>query len=259
MALFCGGLSLFGTSARALTIPPLSGPVIDQVGVIDSQTRSELEALLRQLNERGTLQLQILVLKSLEGETIESASIQIVDQYKLGSAAKDNGVLFLIVPDERKMRIEVGQGLEGELTDIASKRIISDVVRPFFKAGRYSEGTRAGALSIIAKADPEALGASASEWASSGSPMGRFTESGEFLGFTLRQIFELVFFLMFVSFTLFGRMFQSKLGRRRGFAGGGPWIGYPSSGSSGWGGGSSSGGWGGGGGGFSGGGSSGSW
>jgi uncharacterized protein len=226
--------------AGRLELPPLSGPVVDQAGVLNPSTVQKLDSLLRRVNERGVMQLQVLTLNSLQDIPIEQASIQIVDQWKLGTKEKDNGVLFLIVPDAHKMRIEVGQGLEGDIPDVIAKRIISDVVAPYFRENLFNEGVTAGVVEILRYGDPDAIGTK--------EPSASRSKKG--LPGWVIFLFLFVFLLRFVM----GHGVRSRrvygwgpggLGRGGGFGGG-------------WGSGGG-GGWSGGGGGFSGGGASGDW
>lgn len=246
----------FSSAVRAqeFQIPALTGPVIDQVGVIDPGTRQDLEQLIRRFHEKGRAQLQVVVISSLGGLPIEQASIQMTDQYKLGSAKQDNGILFLIAPNEKKMRLEVGQGLEGDLPDIKAKRITSDVVKPFFKANRYAEGIRAGVYAIVATLDPEALGDAAKDWRGEDGK-GNLVFEDEGMGQTLGKKIEIIFFIILLIAFFIQSLFRPRFGRSRyygGWGGGG-------FGGGGFGGGSGGSSWGGGGGGFSGGGSSDSW
>jgi uncharacterized protein len=142
------------SNSSRLELPAMSGPVVDEAGLLSPRAVQILNTLARDEHNKDLMQLQILTLKSLNGIPIEQASIEIVDRWKIGSKPKDNGVLFLIVPSERVMRIEVGRGLEGDLPDITAKRIIGDVVTPYFKSQRYDDGVVAGALSIARTVDP---------------------------------------------------------------------------------------------------------
>jgi uncharacterized protein len=151
---FFGFLSL--SPARAeFSVPALTGPVVDEVGLLRRSDRNELSELIQKYNAQGKAQLQVLILASLGSETIDTASIKIVEKWKLGNAKADNGILFLLAPNEKRMRIEVGQGLEGALTDIASKRILDDSVRPMFHAGEMSSGVVVGVYEILRAVDKE--------------------------------------------------------------------------------------------------------
>ena len=210
---------------------------MDQAGVINPRSRELLEQLVRSANDHGKIQLQILTLKSLQGYTIEQAGILITDQWKLGTAKKDNGVLLIVAPDEKKSRIEVGQGLEGEIPDAIAKRILADVARPYFQQDRYADGILAASIEIIKRADPEF----------------QFQNIPAQIPPKRSHDFPIIF-ILFAMFILFSKIFG---GRRRGF---GYWGGGWGGGFGGGGGfGSGGGGWSGGGGGFSGGGSSDSW
>lgn len=228
---------LFALNVQAFEVPALTGPIVDEVGLVGSNRG--LETLIRQANEEGVAQIQVVILKSLDGLSVEEASIQITDKWKLGSAQKDNGVLFLVAPNDRKMRIEVGQGLEGAIPDVVAKRILRDFVAPEFRQRNYDEGLRVGVEQILSLARGEI------------APSARPKKTPLLSGFWV----ELFLFFLFTLFPLLGFIFRVAGGRgysgRRGWGGG-----YIPSGRS-WGGGGSS--WGGGGGGFSGGGASGGW
>lgn len=222
--------------------PWLSGPIVDEVGILRSEQKNELESLIRSFQKRGIAQVQVFVTSSLQGLPIEKASIDIVDQWKLGSAEKDNGVLFLIAPNERKVRIEVGQGLEGVLPDIYTKRINEDIVLPYFKQGQMSDGIYNGTKAILA-----VLG---NENVSDLNQLAHPTAPSQKRGL---QLPIWVIILIWIVIIFFGRMGGGGGGRRR-FYGGGWGGGFGGGFGSGGGGG-----WSGGGGGFSGGGSSSSW
>ncbi|MFN3698454.1 MAG: TPM domain-containing protein [Pseudobdellovibrio sp.] len=121
-------------------VPKLTGPVVDQVGLLSQSAIQQLNSEIRNANQQGTVQSQILIIPSLNGESIEQVAIQIFDQWKLGDARKNNGVLILASIQDRKMRIEVGRGLEGAIPDITAKRIISEVIRPLFRTQNYDLG-----------------------------------------------------------------------------------------------------------------------
>ncbi len=145
MRLFLSSLFVFlSYTAQAYQVPALTGPVMDQVGIISPSAQKSLSDELFQFKAKTGVQIQVFVAASLNDEVIESVAIQIFDQWKLGDEKKDNGVLFLIAPNERKMRIEVGQGLEGAVPDVIAKRIIAEIVRPHFQQGQMSLGILQG-------------------------------------------------------------------------------------------------------------------
>ncbi len=236
---------LTGLMSKAeFKVPSLQGPVMDLVGVLQRSDSRELSRLLYDYNQRGKAQIQVLIVQSLEGEEIEQASIKITDTWKLGDKKRDNGILFLIAVQDRKLRIEVGQGLEGALPDVIAKRIISDTVIPLFRAGRSSDGVVVGVHEIILSVDKEFADNN-----NIAAPEGKKNKS--------------VFMILFVLFVLI-TIARSSGGRGGGGSGFGRGVltgglaGGIFGGGGGGGGGSS---WsgGGGGGGFSGGGASGSW
>jgi uncharacterized protein len=130
--------------ALALDFPPLTGRVVDQANVMTAQSRSDLEVKLRELEDKSSIQLVVATVKSLEGSDVESYANQLFRFWKLGEARKNNGVLLLVAPAERKVRIEVGYGLEGTLTDAFSSVIISSAIIPRFKTGDFSGGIERG-------------------------------------------------------------------------------------------------------------------
>jgi uncharacterized protein len=213
--------------------------VVDEAGLLTPESRAPLEELARSVRSQdrgGGVQLQFLLVPDLGGEPIEEFSIRVAEAWKIGTKGKDNGLLFVVSRDDHRVRIEVGGGLEGDLTDARSGQIIRDTMVPAFRAGRYGAGLQAGALQALA-----AVGAVSAERA----PSPRRPARG------LSGPVMLLFILPLLLLSIFGR-------KRRYWYGGGPWIGGGWSGGSGggFGGGGS---WGGGGGGFSGGGASGSW
>lgn len=151
-------LGLITAPARAaIEIPALSSPVVDEVGLLSVGTKQRLEANLFEFSKSQQVQLQVYVIKSLQGDSIESVAIQVFDKWKLGDEKTDKGLLLLIAPNEKRMRIEVGQGLEGDLPDVIAKRIISDVVRPYFARSEFDMGVAQGVATIqnyIVNTDP---------------------------------------------------------------------------------------------------------
>lgn len=239
--IFSFGLLLQKAQA-SFHVPELTGPVVDSAGLISSQDQRFLEDLL--LRFQSQAQIQVLTIPSLEGDSIESVSIQVTDQWKLGDKKKDNGVLLLIAAKEKKIRIEVGQGLEGVIPDVIAKRIISDVMVPVFRQGSVSKGIVVGVYQIIHTIDPKFENASTGVNDDQGFSVDQ-EESLKIKDFVIAIIF--IFFFIFLSF--FNRRGGGGFGG--GYMGGGGFGGGFS--------GSSGGGWSGGGGGFSGGGSSGNW
>jgi uncharacterized protein len=141
---------------RAAEVPFLSGRVVDDAEILQPATRSRLEVAIVGHERRTTDQIVVLTVPTIGDESIEEYASKVFETWKLGIKGKDNGVLVVIVPQNRKMRIEVGYGLEGTLTDVASSRIIRNVMTPRFKAGNYDQGVLDGVQAIIAQLEGKA-------------------------------------------------------------------------------------------------------
>jgi uncharacterized protein len=133
----------------ALDVPPLTGRVVDLAGILPVHDSEALTNRLKAHEEKTGNQVAILILPSLDGEPLEEYSHRVATTWKLGQKGTDNGVLLLIALKERKLRIEVGYGLEGTLTDLRSSRIIRQEIAPRFKAGDIPGGVRAGTDAIL--------------------------------------------------------------------------------------------------------------
>ena len=145
--------------AFAINFPALTGRVVDQANIIQPDTRVALEQKLADLEDNSGIQLVVATVMSLEGQEIEPYANELFRKWALGEKKKNNGVLLVVAPNERRVRIEVGYGLEGTLTDALSKVIISNAMTPRFKAGNFSEGISRGVDDIIT-----VLTTDASEW-----------------------------------------------------------------------------------------------
>lgn len=224
--------------AAALEIPAPRGYVNDFAGLLSDQTRQGVESFLRDFERSDSTQLVVVTLPSLEGGALEEVALKIAEQWQIGQKGKDNGALLLIVKDERKLRIEVGMGLEGRLTDLLAGRIVDNEIRPRFKQGDFDGGVIAGvkAMAEAVRGEYKGTGKTARR-ANKGMPW---------------WLFPLLFFVL----PLLMR-FSAPHSRIGGHRPGGFWIGGGGFGGGGFGGGG--GGFSGGGGGFGGGGSSGSW
>jgi uncharacterized protein len=136
-------------AALAADVPYLSGRVVDNAEILGAETKQKLTAQLKAHEAETTNQIAVLTVPSLEGESIESYAEQVFNTWKLGQKGKDNGVLVLVAPNERRMRIEVGYGLEGTLTDVAASRIVRNVMTPRFKEGNFDAGVAEGVQAVI--------------------------------------------------------------------------------------------------------------
>jgi uncharacterized protein len=140
----------------AAEVPFLSGRIVDDAEILQPVTRSRLEVAIVGHERHTTDQIVVLTVPTIGDESIEEYATKVFETWKLGIKGKDNGVLVVIVPQDRKMRIEVGYGLEGALTDVASSRIIRNVMTPRFKAGNYDQGVLDGVQAIIAQLEGKA-------------------------------------------------------------------------------------------------------
>ncbi len=232
------------SEAWALEIPSHSSLVVDEAGVFSPEEAESLRASLTEFKGRVGPQLQVLTLPSLEGEPIEGFSIRVAEKWKVGNAKRDDGVILVVALKDRALRIEVGQGLEGQLPDVLAGRIIRETIVPRFKEGQVAVGVVAGLQEIAHYAGGElanvpAYAAPDQTRKSGRSPMGH------------------LFWLLILLFFVLPRLFRGRSSTVAGLAGG-YLLGRSSRGGGLFGGGGGGFG-GGGGGGFSGGGSSGNW
>jgi uncharacterized protein len=127
-------------AAWALDVPPLEGRVNDRASVMSAEERTVLDGRLRAFEEKSGRQFAVLTIPTLAGDDLEGFSIRVVEEWKLGRKGQDNGLLLLVVSADRKVRIEVGYGLEGQITDALSSRVIREVIAPEFRKNRYGPG-----------------------------------------------------------------------------------------------------------------------
>ena len=139
----------FVSNAGKINVPYLTGRVNDDAQILSENTIKMLGERLKAHEDKTTNQIVILTISSLEGESIEDYANRVFNEWKIGQKDKDNGVLMVVVPDERKMRIEVGYGLESALPDILAGRIIRNIMAPSFREGDYDGGITKGAQAII--------------------------------------------------------------------------------------------------------------
>ena len=231
-------------SAQALEVPPKpQGRVSDYSSTLTSTQIAALDRTLAEFEKQTTNQIAVVLIPTLAGDSLEDYSIRLAEKWRIGQKGRDNGVILLIVTEDRKIRIEVGYGLEGVLPDSLAGEIIRQVIAPRFREGRFFEGIEAGVSAIMAATKGEYRATSPNKRGSSG------------------RSFISLFWPLFIFFIFLSVLTNSF--RRRGYysrSGGGWFIGGPFW----WGGGGGSGGgfgggFSGGGGGFGGGGASGGW
>jgi len=143
------GLLVVPATVSALDVPPLRGRVTDLAGMISPQVELRLEQMLADFERSDSTQVAILTVATLEGESLEEYALKVASSWRLGQAQHDNGALLLVAKQERKIRIEVGYGLEGRLTDLLAGRIVDYEIAPRFKQGDLDGGFLAGTAAII--------------------------------------------------------------------------------------------------------------
>ncbi len=136
--------------ASGLQIPTLQGRVNDYAAMLSPATEQQLDSVLAMLEAEESTQLVVLTITSLEGANLEEFTLEVAESWQIGQEGLDNGALLLIAKDDRKLRIEVGYGLEGSLTDLTSGRIIRDIITPRFRNGNFDQGVIDGVSSMIA-------------------------------------------------------------------------------------------------------------
>ena len=154
--LFCAAI-FAGPAVADVAVPPLKARVTDLTSTLTSEQTAALEAKLAAFEQRKGSQVAVLLLPTTQPETIEQYGIKVGEKWKLGRKGVDDGAILIIAKDERKLRIEVGRGLEGALPDAIAKRIVADDIVPLFKQGQFDAGINAGVDRILKVIDGEAL------------------------------------------------------------------------------------------------------
>jgi uncharacterized protein len=172
-ALLTLGLLLAGSVAPAqaqVDLPSLEACVTDLTGTLTAQQQSALEEKLAAFERRKGAQLVVLIVPTTQPEDIAQFGIRLAEAWKVGREKPDDGAIFIIARDDREMRVEVGRGLEGALTDVTSSRILNETVVPLFRAGDLAGGINAGVDQIIRVIDGEQLPAADQSWDRGGKP-----------------------------------------------------------------------------------------
>jgi uncharacterized protein len=154
------GLALLLAATAALgakAVPFLAGRVNDTAGIVPAPARDRIEGKLQELERRTGAQVAVLTVDSLEGDPIEDYAVRVFQTWKLGREGVNDGALFVVARQERRMRIEVGYGLEDRLTDARSRQILDDIVRPHFRDGNFGAGVEAGVDAIAAVVEGASL------------------------------------------------------------------------------------------------------
>jgi uncharacterized protein len=177
------GLALTGREAPAIEVPKLTARVNDYAAILSPTTRQQLEDSLAKLEQEESTQIAVLTVTSLQGAVLEEFSLKVAEAWRLGQKGRDNGALLLIAKNDRKLRIEVGYGLEGRLTDLAAGRIIRDVITPRFREGNFDQGVSEGVAAMISTVRGEFRISKTATTTSSASFSANFEGIVVFLGF----------------------------------------------------------------------------
>ena len=185
-------LLLLPLAAAAREVPFLSGRVVDEANLIAADARQRIEQKLEAYEKQTGNQVAVLTIESLDGEVLEDYSLRVAETWKLGQQGKDNGVLLLVSKNDRKMRMEVGYGLEGDLPDLRTNIIQNDAIIPYFRQGDFSGGIEAGVDAILATLQGQAVEPAPAQESPGGGGGGR----GDFLGFLIFALFALGPFML---------------------------------------------------------------
>jgi uncharacterized protein len=186
-----------------VAVPPLTGRVVDQTATLSSGDIAALTQTLKDLEARKGSQVAVLIVPTTEPETIEQFSIRVAEAWKIGRKKIDDGALLVVAKNDRHLRIEVGYGLEGALTDVTTKRIIDEDITPKFKAGDFAGGISAGIDRMIRVIDGEPLPA---------------PEPPHWRGTSTFDPTDLLNPFLIIPVLLFGGLMRSMLGRLLGSA-----------------------------------------
>jgi uncharacterized protein len=194
-----------------VAVPPLTARVTDLTGTLSGGAVSRIETKLADFEARKGSQIAVLIVPTTQPEEIEQFSIRVAEAWKIGRKGTSDGAILIVAKDDRRARIEVGQGLEGALPDAIASRIISDTVTPHFKLGEFDGGVEAGVDQMISVINGEPLPAPDTKW-----------EHRSGLGNILPILLIVVFVASGVLRALFGRLFGSMA--TAGLAGGIAWL-----------------------------------
>jgi len=204
------------TSEGLAPIPPLTGRVVDLTSTLTAPDAQALTAKLAAWEQKTGNQLAVLIVPSTQPEPIETYSIRVAEAWKIGRKGQDNGALLVVAKNDRKLRIEVGYGFEGSLTDATSRRIISDTIAPLFRENKFAQGVDAGVDQIMAVVDKgEPLAAR--------PPPKKSSPGG---GFSFEMLLVVVFLIVPIMGGILRRIFGKFLGSTvgAGIIGAGAWV-----------------------------------
>lgn len=200
------------SAADDTAIPYLSGRIVDQAEILSAPARERIGNML-QAHERATgNQIAVLTIYGIGAESIEDFAVRVFENWKLGSREKNNGVLIVVAPQEHRMRIEVGYGLEGTLTDVAADRIIRNLMTPRFGEGNYDVGVEAGATAVIQILEGRQPAAADAEWAAPAKPASGFHVEPAPMPLAERILISLFVFGIIGLFTFIGIVTPGGMG-----------------------------------------------
>jgi uncharacterized protein len=202
-------LVLVASLAYALTFPALTGRVVDDAGILDPATKTALERKLADFESKTSGQLVVVTLKSLQGTSIEDYGYQLGRHWQIGQKDKNTGALLIVAPNERKVRIEVGYGFEGTLTDAVSRLIIENSIIPRFRTNDFAGGINRGVEDII-----QAVSVDSDEWKARAKQ--RPDDQPGLLDVLALMLFLFIFFMIVRRVARQGRRYGPGAGPRRG-------------------------------------------
>ena len=195
LALLLSGAAQAEVPQAEVSVPPLNARVTDLTATLDAQQSQALESRLAAFETKKGAQLAVLIIPTTQPEAIEQFAMRVVEAWQLGRKGVDDGALLLVAKDDRVLRIEVGYGLEGALNDATAKRIIAEIITPFFKRGEFYAGIDAGTAAMMKVIDGEPL-----------PPPQRAAASGSY-------DIESLLFVAFGLVVVVGGMLRALLGR----------------------------------------------
>ena len=184
-------LLLRGTAWAVVPVPPLSGRVVDLTHTLSPAAQARIDASLADLERRKGSQIAVLIVPTTDGEDLAQFGIRVAEAWKLGRKGVDDGAILLVAKNDRRLRIEVGYGLEGAIPDAVAKRVVSDVIAPYFKRGDFSGGIEAGVDQLVKLVDGEPLPPPAPASSAAGIDVGAIFFGGIVLGVLVGRLLRL--------------------------------------------------------------------
>lgn len=203
LAVLCLGWAGLSAADDA-AVPYLSGRVVDQAEILTAPARERIGNMLQAHEQATGNQIAVLTINGIGAESIEDFAVRVFESWKLGSREKDNGVLIVVAPQEHRMRIEVGYGLEGTLTDVAADRVIRNLMTPRFREGNFDVGVEAGVTAVIQILEGRLPSPPDAEWAAPARRASAFHAQGVPMALPERILVSLFVFGIIGLFTFIG-------------------------------------------------------